>query len=307
MSPGRMIFGTLSWYSLLVVSGMLLAILLACSEEKRLGLPKDTMVDLALCLIPAGVVGARLYYVIFAWESYAADPISTLYIWEGGLAIYGGIAAGALAAIVFAKVRHIPVLRLLDAIAPGVALAQAVGRWGNFFNMEAYGAELTTPALQFFPVGVLIPEQGTLVWHMATFFYESCWDLLIFAVLWSRRKSRKKDGLTLLWYVMLYAAGRQMIEPLRMDSLMIGEGIRASQLLAAGLCMAALIMLILESRREGSVRQGAVMAIAGIHLCFAVASLAMDHGILRLIWGAAVIVTALMLERKGEKQCRQGQ
>ncbi|MBE5805030.1 MAG: prolipoprotein diacylglyceryl transferase [Clostridiales bacterium] len=229
----RLIFGLLPWYSVLIVTGICLALLIASREEKRLSLPKDTVVDMALWIIPFGVIGARLYYVAFSWETFAGDPLSILYVWEGGLAIYGGVLGGLLAAFLFARRRKIPLGTLTDIITPGLALAQAVGRWGNYFNMEAYGAQIIDPAWQFFPAAVFIPNGNGGAWHMATFFYESMWNLGVFATLMLIRRRMRRPGDTTLWYFLLYGAGRLVIEGLRTDSLYAGSGtIRISQVLA---------------------------------------------------------------------------
>ena len=239
MPSSRFIFGTLPWYSVLIVTGVCLALLLASREEKRLGLPKDTVVDLALWVIPAGIIGARLYYVLFAWDTFRAHPISILYIWQGGLAIYGAVIGGGLAALLFSHRRKLNPLALLDMIAPGLLLAQAIGRWGNFFNMEAYGLPVTSPAWQFFPAAVRIPSPGGDTWHMATFFYESMWNLAGFGVLMLTRRRMARHGDTTLWYFLLYGSGRLIIEGLRTDSLMATDTLRISQLLSAALCLAA--------------------------------------------------------------------
>lgn len=241
MPSSRFVFGRITWYSVLIVTGMLLAIFLAERERKRLKLPKDTVVDLALRLIPLGVLGARLYYVIFHWDAYAADPLSALYIWQGGLAIYGGILGGALAVLLYAWRTGLSARVLADMIIPGVALAQAIGRWGNFFNMEAYGPVITDAAWQWFPAAVRIPEGGAPVWHLATFFLESVWDLLVFAALMVLRKRKRRDGDLVKWYALLYGAGRFVIEGLRTDSLMTWGGLRVSQLLSL-LAMTAVVL-----------------------------------------------------------------
>ena len=249
----RYIAGTLPWYSVLIVTGILLAYLLCTHEEKRLGLRQDTVLDLALWIIPFGVIGARLYYVIFAWETFRSDPVSILYIWQGGLAIYGGVIGGIAAILLFARRRKLSPLLLMDMVVPGLALAQAIGRWGNYFNMEAYGAEITNPAWQFFPIGVQIPQGGAYVWHMATFFYESMWNLTVFLLLWFViRKRYSRHGTVTLWYLLLYGLGRLVIEGFRTDSLMLGP-IRISQLLSAGLVLFAgtlLLMRAIHSRKE---------------------------------------------------------
>ena len=134
-------------------------------------LPRDTTLDLALVVIPAGILGARIYYVLFSWPEYAANPIRALFIWEGGMAVYGSIIGGVLAGFLFARHRKLPFLRLADLVAPSLALGQAVGRWGNFVNQEAFGAAATQPWQQRFPISVFIQADGQ--WHYATFFYES--------------------------------------------------------------------------------------------------------------------------------------
>ena len=238
MPASRYIFGTLPWYSVTMVCAILSALLLAQGEEKRRGLPKDTVVDLALRLIPCGIIGARLYYVAFTWSLFRENPIAILEIWKGGLAIYGGLIGGFLAALVFARRRKLNLLTLIDMIVPGLALAQCIGRWGNYFNMEAYGLPITNPAFQFFPMAVLIPEGGTQVWHMATFFYESLWDFGVFIALRCLRKPCRRPGDLFGWYVLLYGAGRLIIEGLRMDSLMTSGGsARISQLLSVVGCL----------------------------------------------------------------------
>jgi len=259
----RYIFGTVPWYSVLIATGILFALWWACREEKRLHLPKDTMVDLALHVVPLGVVGARLYYVLFAWDTFAPNPVSILYIWQGGMAIYGGIIGGVIGAIWFCRKRRLSLLMMLDAIAPGVAMAQAIGRWGNYFNMEAYGAEIINPALQFFPLAVLIPGVSGGTWHMATFFYESVWNLLVFTVLAALHRRAKRDGDVLAWYALLYGAGRMVIEGLRMDSLMAGSTVRVSQLLSAALCVAAVVWFLVRSPALRTKRTAWSAAAAG--------------------------------------------
>ena len=241
----RYVIGSLPWYSVLVVTGIAVAILLCTREEKRLGLPKDMVLDLALTVVPFGVIGARLYYVLFSWEIFAPDPLSVLYVWQGGLAIYGGVIGGVIAVLIFARMKKLNALMLTDMIVPTVALAQAIGRWGNYFNMEAYGAPITDPAWQFFPAGVLIPSAEGYAWHMATFFYESMWNMCVFCMLWFViRKRKKTHGVVTLWYALLYGVGRAIIEGLRTDSLMAGS-FRVSQLLSASIAATALVILII--------------------------------------------------------------
>lgn len=245
----RYVIGSLPWYGVLIVCGILAAIALATHEEKRLQLPKDTVIDLAFWVIPLGLIGARTYYVIFQWPVFAADPLSALRIWEGGLAIYGGVIGGLAGVLLFARRRKCSPFLLTDMIGPGLALAQGIGRWGNYFNMEAYGRAITNPAWQFFPIGVQIPDGSGYVWHMATFFYESCWDIGIFILLWFIvRKRSQYAGHVTLWYLLLYGLGRFFIEGLRTDSLMSGT-IRVSQLLSLILMLGSAALLIIKTAK----------------------------------------------------------
>ena len=246
----RYIVGSLPWYSVLIVTGIITAVALCLREEKRLSLKEDTVIDLALWAVPAGIVGARLYYVIFAWDAFADTPVSVLYIWEGGLAIYGGVLGGLLAVLLFAWRRRMNPLILTDMIVPGLAIAQSIGRWGNYFNMEAYGEVITDARWQFFPVGVQIPSGDGYVWHMATFFYESVWNAAVFCALWFIvRKRARRPGTVTLWYMLLYGTGRFFIEQLRTDSLMSGS-IRVSQMLSLALVLISAALLIVDNVRR---------------------------------------------------------
>lgn len=236
------------WYSLLIVLGVLCAVWLAGLEEKRLSLPQDTALDITLVVVPCGIVGARLYYVLMSWESFADNPVSVLFIWQGGIAIYGAIIGGAIGAWIYARIKKLSFLTLADMIIPGVLLAQAIGRWGNYFNMEAYGPVITNPAFQFFPLGVQIPAAGGYEWNMATFFYESLWNLCGFLALWFIRRAQRQPGNLLCWYLLIYGSGRFVIEQLRQDSLMIGS-LRASQYLSLILCVVAALVLLWRACR----------------------------------------------------------
>ena len=250
----RYIFGTIPWYSFLIVSGALLAVILASREEKNVGLKKDTILDLALWVLPAGIIGARIYYVAFAWDSFRDNPVSVLKIWEGGIAIYGALIGGFLAVLVFSRIRKTNLLLLCDIVCPGVILAQAIGRWGNYFNMEAYGAAVDSPSLQFFPFAVRIPSDAQ-PWHMATFFYESAWNLLVFIFLViARRRYFRKTGDVFFFFAFLYGCGRLVIEDFRTDSLYASSSIRISQLLSVIFCIAVLIwyFISLSGRRTRS-------------------------------------------------------
>ena len=247
----RYLFASLPWYSFLIALGAALAVFLASREEKRVSLKKDTIIDLALWLLPFGIIGARIYYVAFAWDQFRGDPISILKIWEGGIAIYGGVIAGFLVILLFCRKRGIPVFLICDLTAPGLVLAQSIGRWGNYFNMEAYGQVIADPALQFFPFGVLIQESSGYVWHMAAFFYESLWNFLVFVFLMAaRRKLFRRQGDVFLFYLFLYSCGRLVIEDCRTDSLYAGSSVRISQLLSVILCISILAVYLFRRIRN---------------------------------------------------------
>ena len=188
--------------------------------------------------------------MFFNWQAFAGDPLSVLRIWEGGIAIYGAIIGGLIGVLLFARSRKLSPLILTDIIVPGLALAQGIGRWGNYFNTEAYGREIKNPAWQFFPAGVQIPSGDGYTWHMATFFYESSWDVFVFMILWFIiRKRNTRAGTITLWYLLLYGIGRFVIEGLRTDSLMSGN-IRVSQLLSLVLVILSAALLIANAMKK---------------------------------------------------------
>ncbi len=246
----------LRWYGVLIALGVLGAVLLASRREARLGLKPDTALNVALIAVPVAVVCARLYYVLFSWDYYAAHPADILNIRQGGLAIYGGVIGGILAGWLYCRFTHTSFAAGLDLAAPSIALGQAVGRWGNFLNREAYGAAVANPKLRFFPLAVEIPGSG---WHWATFFYESLWCALIvaFLLIAERRSFFRRRGDVFGWYLLLYALERALVEGLRTDSLYLGP-VRVSQLLS----LAALLALTLALARRSSAAAAARWAPA---------------------------------------------
>lgn len=236
------------WYGIIIASGFLLAVLYMLHRAKDFGVTQDDVLDMILWAVPIGVVCARLYYCIFYWELYEDDPISMLYIWEGGLAIYGGIIGGVITLLVVAKVKKIPAPVLLDLAGMGVIIGQCIGRWGNFMNREAFGAETDI----FCRMGLIAPDGSTIYVH-PTFLYESLWNLciLIFLIIFERKGKRRYDGQCITLYFLLYGIGRTWIEGLRTDSLYIGAtNIRVSQVLSIALVIIALAYLIIQGRRE---------------------------------------------------------
>lgn len=230
----RVAFLGISWYAVLIVGAMVIGYFLASNEARRLRLPQDTVIDFMLYAVPLGIICARLYYVAFRFNDYSDNLLSVFNIREGGLAIYGGVIGGLIAAKLVSRKHKISMLTLLDVVAPALVLGQGIGRWGNYINMEAYGLRIAEESLQFFPFAVEIPVGDVWYWHMATFFYEFCWDMLVFVLLMAIRKHRRRGGDVFCWYLLLYCSGRTVIEGLRNDSLtFISEFVRISQILSA--------------------------------------------------------------------------
>jgi len=271
----------LHWYGLLIALGVLAAVLLAGSREERFGFKRDTALNVALAAVPAAIICARLYYVFFSWEYYAAHPWDILNIRQGGLAVYGGVIGGVLAGWIYCRVKKISFLKGLDLIAPCLALGQAIGRWGNFLNQEAYGALVQNPKLQFFPLAVWIEGSG---WHWAAFFYESVWCALVtaFILIAERKNFFRRSGDAFGAYLLLYGLERALVEGLRTDSLYLGP-IRVSQLLSLGLVLFVCIILAWRGK-------GRPLALLPAVCCILLgAALAMESGGLSTIFAVTLI------------------
>ena len=243
------VFGrSIYFYGVLIALGFLLAILYCGRRSREFGIKADDFYDLMLWLIPLSIVGARLYFVLFRLEDYLPNPVSVLYVHEGGLAIYGGVIAGILVAVFVCRHKKIPLPAMLDLLILGLLIGQIIGRWGNFMNREAFGAETTI----FCRMGLTAPD-GTTVYVHPTFLYESLWNLcgFLFLVWFTKTGRRQYDGQVALIYFFWYGLGRAWIEGLRTDSLYIGgTGIRVSQLLSLILAVAAGSVLLLQSRKK---------------------------------------------------------
>ena len=242
MNPGRAIsIGplTVHYYGAIIAFGLILGVLYACRRSKDFGLKEDDLIDGVLWVTPFAIACARAYYVIFRWaEEYAANPISALYIWQGGLAIYGGVIGAVIGIIVFCKCRKIKPLVVLDVVSLSFLIGQSIGRWGNFFNREAFGAETDV----LWKMG-LMKASGEIIYVHPTFLYESLWNACGLVILHFASRRRKFDGQVALGYMAWYGLGRCMIEGLRSDSLYIGP-FRVSQLLAGVSCIAAVSILL---------------------------------------------------------------
>ena len=245
----RIAFLGISWYAILIVFSIVVGYLISNHEAARKRLPQDLVVDFLLYAIPLGIICARIYYVVFRFNMYSEDIFSIFNIREGGLAIYGGIIGGLIAARIVSRKHHVNVWTLLDLVAPSLVLGQGIGRWGNYINMEAYGLRISEEYLHFFPFAVEIPVGTVWYWHLATFFYEFCWDILVFALLLIIRRHLRRQGDVFCWYMLLYCAGRTVIEGLRYDSLtFISEFVRISQVLSAFAALGIVIYFFVRIR-----------------------------------------------------------
>lgn len=224
------------WYGIIIAVGFTLAVIYGLGRSKEFGLTHDNILDMLFAAVPSAIVCARLYYCAFYWEAYADNPITALYIWEGGLAIYGGVIGALLAVLVFCKIKRLPFGPLGDIGGLGLLIGQMIGRWGNFMNREAHGGECTG----LLRMGIE-NRNGEVLYYHPTFLYESIWNLIGFVLLHLYSKRRKFDGEVFLLYVAWYGLGRVWIEGLRTDSLYLwGSNIRVSQLLAAVSAAAAI-------------------------------------------------------------------
>lgn len=231
-------------YGLIIAIGLILAVLYACKRCKEFGMKEDDLLDGVLWITPFAIICARIYYVIFSWADYVENPISVLYIWEGGLAIYGAVIGAVIGVVVFCRIKKVSLPMLLDLVLLGFLIGQLIGRWGNFFNREAFGA----PTDAFTRMGLYNTVTGQWEYYHPTFLYESVWNLVGLIFLHIASKHRKYDGQIALGYAAWYGLGRCIIEGLRMDSLYWGS-IRVSQLLAAISCIAAAGVLIWQHFR----------------------------------------------------------
>ncbi|MEA5617759.1 prolipoprotein diacylglyceryl transferase [Cronbergia sp. UHCC 0137] len=228
---------TIRWYGLLIASAVLIGVSLSQYLAKRRQVNPELISDLSIWLVIGAIPAARIYYVLFEWSEYAQHPERIVAIWQGGIAIHGAIIGGAIAAVIFAKLKNISFWQLADLVAPSLILGQAIGRWGNFFNSEAFGSPTNLPWKLYIPPERRPSSFVNFEYFHPTFLYESVWNLMVFALLLTlffmavSGKLRLKVGTLFLVYWVAYSLGRVWIEGLRTDSLMLGD-LRIAQLVS---------------------------------------------------------------------------
>ena len=243
---------TIYFYALCILFGMIIAIILGLREAKKLGIKTDDIFNGAVIGIILGIIGARIYYVIFAWKEYSSHPIDVFAIWEGGLAIHGGIIVGFVFAFFYCRKKKISILAVFDMLVIGFLIGQTCGRWGNFFNQEAHGGITSLEFLKsigippFIYKQMYIYEDGAYNYFHPTFFYESLWNFIAIIALLILRRTRTlrlgdQAGIYLIWY----GIGRLWIEGMRTDSLMIGN-IKQNQLISIVLIILGIVYLVFK-------------------------------------------------------------
>ncbi len=234
------VFGiAVRWYGILISLGMLIGTIIAVRECRRIGFDEDILIDLLVFAIPISIIGARAYYVILSWDYYKGDIIKIINIRGGGIAIHGGIIAAVITTLIFCKIKKISFWKIADITSPSIILGQAIGRWGNYINKEAYGIPTDLPWA--------ITVNGQNV-H-PTFLYESIWNFIVFIFLiWYRKNKAKVKGEVFLLYLTLYSFARFFIEGLRIDSLYIGS-IRVAQLISLILIIVSMALFIKRRKR----------------------------------------------------------
>lgn len=228
---------TIRWYGLLIATAVLIGVNFSQYLAKRRHIDPDLLGDSAIWLVIGAIPAARFYYVLFEWSEYAQHPERIIAIWQGGIAIHGAILGGILAVLIFARLKRVSFWQLADLIAPSLILGQAIGRWGNFFNSEAFGRPTDLPWKLFIPLERRPLGYANFEYFHPTFLYESLWDLTVFGLLLTlffrglQRQPQIKVGTLFLVYLVAYSSGRVWIEGLRTDSLMLGP-LRIAQIVS---------------------------------------------------------------------------
>lgn len=237
------------WYGIIMASAFTAGTILAYRRAARERINPEHIINIVIVIIPAAIIGARLYYVAFMWPEYVRDPLSILAVWHGGLAIHGGIIGGLLAGLWYTRRHRLSAWNIADIIAPSLILGQAIGRWGNFINQEAYGGPVTENFMTAFPAFIRNQMYINGQYHHPTFLYESAWDFGVFLFLTYFWPRRKVPGEVAILYLILYSAGRLVVEGMRTDSLMLGP-IRVAQLVSLLLIFTGTLLFHLRRKKR---------------------------------------------------------
>lgn len=256
-SPGGVAFQigsiTIHWYGILIATAFLVGLFICRKVAKDKGENPDDFTDLASLILIFAIIGARLYYVIFSWSNYSDNWVDIFKIWQGGLAIHGGIIGGLIAGLIFTKVKKLSFAKYCDITVVGLIIAQAIGRWGNFFNSEAFGTPTDLPWKLFIPYTSRPLEYINFDYFHPTFLYESLWNLSVFFTLYFilRHKLANYNGALFFSYLGLYSTGRFFIEGLRTDSLMIaGTALRAAQVVSLSCIVVSIIAMVIIYKKN---------------------------------------------------------
>ena len=254
MNPIMIDFGyfRIYWYSFFILLAFLIGGFLILKEAKKQNIDEDFIVNLFFYTVPISLIGARIYYVIFNWDYYCVNLVDIFKVWEGGLAIHGGILAAFLFILYYTKKNHVSLWEITDILVISLILGQAIGRWGNFFNGEAHGIETTLTYLQSLHLPDFIIKGMYIdgIYYIPTFLYESIWDLIGFIILFFfRKQNRVKIGQTTGLYLIWYGIGRFMIEGMRTDSLMLGN-IRMAQLVSVVTLLLGIVLMVHQRKAK---------------------------------------------------------
>lgn len=255
IDPTAFELGPLSirWYGVLIGSAVLLGFFLVIRESRKQGLDEEFFYDFVIYGLPAAVIGARLYYVIFSWPFYKDNPISILYIRQGGLAIHGAIIGGFLVLGWLVRKYQMDFWQAVDILAPSVILGQAIGRWGNFINQEAYGGIVSEKFIARFPDFIKNQMFINGNYHHPAFLYESVWNIFIFLLfIYLRRRDFVVKGDIFALYLIGYSAGRFFIESMRTDSLVFA-GLMVAQIISLILIVVGIILIVVRHRKENKI------------------------------------------------------
>jgi len=225
---------TIYWYGIILALAFLAGLAITIKTAKKQGINSDIIINFAIFLLVGAIIGARLYFVIFNWNFYKFHPLEIFMTWHGGLSIHGAIIGGFITGAIYSKIHNLPLLKYADIVSPGLILGQAIGRWGNFFNSEAFGSPTELPWKLYIPVENRPAEYVNYQYFHPTFLYESLWNFIVFSILFFflRKKFEGKNGALFFSYLILYSSGRFIIEGIRIDSIYTVLGIPVAQLIS---------------------------------------------------------------------------